>query len=126
MKPRGANSTVSTLWNSTPPPYPRVVAGVSSTDKITGLDNSTSGKTLQFEVSGTIPGATVTIYADGTAIGSGTAGGTTTTVTTDGTHDLVAMLAAASPSYVIGPTDPPDRALLHAGAGVVRELIRRD
>ena len=62
--------------------------GVSSTDDLTNLDNSASGKTLQFAVSGTISGATVTIYADATASGSATASGTTTTVTTDGAHDL--------------------------------------
>ena len=62
--------------------------GLSSSDDLTSLDNSTSGKTLQFAVSGTISGATVTLYADGKAIGSATASGTTTTVTTDGLHDL--------------------------------------
>jgi acetyl-CoA synthetase len=35
----------------------------------------------------------------------------------EGTHDLVAMLAAASPAYVIGPTAPQDRALLHFTSG---------
>ena len=35
----------------------------------------------------------------------------------EGTHDLVAMLATASPTYVIGPTDPQDRALLHFTSG---------
>jgi hypothetical protein len=62
--------------------------GVSSSDDLTNLDNSTSGKTLQFEVSGTISGATVTVYADGTVIGSATAVGASATVTTNGTSDL--------------------------------------
>ena len=52
------------------------------------MDNSSAAKTLQFAVSNTVSGATVTIYADDTAIGSVTATGTTTTVTTDGAHDL--------------------------------------
>jgi hypothetical protein len=62
--------------------------GISSTDNITKLDNSTAGSTLQFSVSGTVTGATVTVYSDGTAIGSATASGTTTTVTTNGSVDL--------------------------------------
>jgi len=35
----------------------------------------------------------------------------------EGTHDLVALLDAASSSYQIGPTDPQDRALLHFTSG---------
>ena len=62
--------------------------GVSDSDNITNLDNSDSANTLQFEVSGTIAGATVTLYADGTAIGSAAATGATTLVTTDGATDL--------------------------------------
>jgi hypothetical protein len=61
-------------------------------DKITRLDNSNPSKVLQFQVGGTVFGATVTIYADSIAIGSATApSGTTTLVTTDGqaVHDLV-------------------------------------
>ncbi len=62
--------------------------GVSDSDDITSLDNSDSANTLQFEVSGTIAGATVTLYADGTAIGSVVATGVTTLVATDGATDL--------------------------------------
>ena len=62
--------------------------GVSSSDNVTRLDNSAAAKTLQFEVFGTNPGATVTVYADGTAIGSATADWITTVVTTDGSRDL--------------------------------------
>ena len=79
-------------FDGTPPPVPDLLAasdtGLSDTDNFTRLDNSSAAKTLQFAVSNTIAGATVTIYAEGTAIGSATAAGTTTTVTTDGTHDL--------------------------------------
>ena len=79
-------------FDGTPPPVPDLLAasdtGVSDTDNLTRLDNSSAAKTLQFAVSNTVSGATVTIYADGTAIGSTTATGTTTTVTTDGAHDL--------------------------------------
>jgi hypothetical protein len=48
---------------------------VSNSDRITNLDNSTPSKTLQFLVTGTVSGATVTIYAGGTAIGSTVASG---------------------------------------------------
>ena len=63
--------------------------GLSDTDDLTNLDNSIPEKALQFEVSGTVPGATVTIYADSTAIGSVTASETTTIITTSGDLDLV-------------------------------------
>jgi hypothetical protein len=63
--------------------------GISNTDNITNLDNSTSAKTLQFSVGGTVAGATVTVYAGGTAIGSAIASGTSTTVTTNGSYDLL-------------------------------------
>jgi hypothetical protein len=62
--------------------------GWSHSDDVTNLDNSAAGKTLQFAVTGTVLGATVTVYADGAAIGSAVAGGTNTTVTTNGTYDL--------------------------------------
>ncbi len=62
--------------------------GVDSSDDLTRLDNSTSETRLEFSVAGTVTGATVTVYADGTAIGSAVASGTTTTVTTDGTYRL--------------------------------------
>jgi hypothetical protein len=62
--------------------------GISSTDNLTNLDNSQPTKTLQFSVGNTIVGATVTLYADGTAIGSAVADSATTTVTTNGSLDL--------------------------------------
>jgi len=57
-------------------------------DNGTNLDND-EGRTLDFEVSGTVGGATVRIYADGTLIGSAVASEATTTVTTNGTVDLI-------------------------------------
>jgi len=51
--------------------------GALSDDNITMLNNA-----LQFEVSGTLAGANVTLYADGVAIGNALATGTTVTVTT--------------------------------------------
>ncbi|MHB1035149.1 MAG: Ig-like domain-containing protein [Pirellulales bacterium] len=62
--------------------------GVSSTDNLTNLDNSGPDKRLQFAIGNTIARATVTLYADGTAIGSAVAESTTTTVTTNGSLDL--------------------------------------
>ncbi|MEA1952382.1 MAG: Ig-like domain-containing protein, partial [Planctomycetota bacterium] len=62
--------------------------GTSDSDDLTNLDNSTAAKALQFEVSGTIPGATVTVYSDGIAIGSALADSTTTIVTSHGSYDL--------------------------------------
>ena len=63
--------------------------GISNSDDITNLNNSSSSKTLQFVVGSTTSGATVTIYADGAAIGSAVASGSTTTVTTNGTAALL-------------------------------------
>lgn len=62
--------------------------GVSATDNVTNLDNSHSTKRLEFVVSGTVGGATVTVYAGGKGIGSAVATGTSTTVITNGTDDL--------------------------------------
>ncbi|HUU91784.1 MAG TPA: S8 family serine peptidase [Phycisphaerae bacterium] len=62
--------------------------GTSDTDDLTKLDNSAVGKELQFDVTGTVAGATVTIYAGEIAIGTGTGSAGTTTVTTDGEYDL--------------------------------------
>ncbi|HEV2295739.1 MAG TPA: Ig-like domain-containing protein, partial [Tepidisphaeraceae bacterium] len=75
------------------PAAPDLVAaydtGSSNADKITNLDNSSAGKRLQFLVGNTVAGATVTVYADGIAIGAATAAAGTTTVTTNGTTDLL-------------------------------------
>ena len=49
---------------------PATDSGVSNSDDITNFDNSTPAKMLQFSVPGTVVGNTVTIYADGIAIGS--------------------------------------------------------
>ncbi|MHB9080399.1 MAG: dockerin type I domain-containing protein [Pirellulaceae bacterium] len=62
--------------------------GQDSADDITSLDNGSPSRLLEFVVGGTVAGATVVIYADGTPIGSLVASGTTTRVATDGTYDL--------------------------------------
>jgi len=58
--------------------------GISSTDGITSLNNSSAASALQFQVTGAMAGATVNIYSDGHAIGSAVANGSTTIITTDG------------------------------------------
>jgi subtilisin-like proprotein convertase family protein len=62
--------------------------GVSSSDGITKLNNASAPSVLQFQVSGTIAGATVTIEAGGTTIGTAIASGSTTTVVTNGSTTL--------------------------------------
>jgi hypothetical protein len=62
--------------------------GVSNTDNITSLNNHNSLTELQFTVPNTVSGATITLYADGTAIGSATASAATTTITTTGSFTL--------------------------------------
>jgi hypothetical protein len=69
--------------------------GISSTDGITYYNNSSSAKALTFNVGGTIAGATVSVYANGTLIGTTVASGTTTSVTSNGTYAL------ASGSYSV-------------------------
>jgi len=71
--------------------------GVSSSDRITKLNNATAGTKLSFQVTGTIAGATVSVYDGDTLIGSAVASGTTTTVVTngslalsDGSHSITA------------------------------------
>jgi ELWxxDGT repeat protein len=62
--------------------------GASDADNVTRQNNSAAGRALQFLVQNTTPGATVTIYADGVAIGTAVAEGTSTLVTTDGATHL--------------------------------------
>lgn len=73
--------------------------GTYSDDDLTNLDNSSGSQRLQFQVPDTIPGMRVTVYADGTVVGTATAAvGTTSTVVTstggfaleDGIHEFQA------------------------------------
>lgn len=110
---------------STLPAVPDLVAGsdtgLSSTDNRTSRNNA-PGRTLQFTVANTVPGATVTLYADGTQIGTAVAATGTTTVTTsgagalaDGTHLFTAAQTetgkaasdAAGPLSVVIDATPP-------------------
>ncbi|MGB2823520.1 MAG: LamG-like jellyroll fold domain-containing protein, partial [Phycisphaerae bacterium] len=67
---------------------PESDTGGADDDNLTRLDNSSPETALGFLVAGTVAGATVTLYADGAAIGSAVADGQTTLVATDGVHDL--------------------------------------
>lgn len=62
-------------------------SGYSDQDNITDRDNN-AASTLTFEIASTVPGATVTVYADMTPIGSAVAADVNTMITTDGTLDL--------------------------------------
>ncbi len=62
--------------------------GVSNSDGVTRFNNSSVGTRLQFTVTGTVSGATVSIYADGVLVGSAVASGASTTVLTDGSTTI--------------------------------------
>jgi hypothetical protein len=75
-------------------------------DNLTRLNNF--GSTLQFNVAGTSPGATVTLYLNGTTpIGSAIATGTTTLVTTDGTTMLPDGNASITARQTVGGNESP-------------------
>jgi hypothetical protein len=76
--------------------------GVAIDDNITTLTNADAGNVLLFEVGSTTAGATVTLYADGVAIGSALADSDTTIVTTDG----VSALADGSHLITARQTEP--------------------
>jgi hypothetical protein len=63
-------------------------SGVSASDAVTSFNNASAAKALTFSIGNTIPGATVTLYADGTPVGSATATAASTLVTTDGANAL--------------------------------------
>jgi hypothetical protein len=88
-----ANFTITAAISpSATPGTPDLVAatdaGALNNDDLTNRDNSSAAKNLQFSVSGTVSGASVSIYSSGTLIGSAVAGGSNTIVTTNGTVDL--------------------------------------
>lgn len=82
------NFTLTNVPSISAPLQPALLAafdtGISNSDRITRLNNSSGGSTLQFSVDGTIPGANVNLYANGTLIGTALASGSTTVVTTNG------------------------------------------
>jgi hypothetical protein len=84
----GTNSTFQSATPGTPDLVDASDTGNLSNDNVTIRNNNGAAKTLQFSVGGTVPGATVTLYSNGTAIGSALASGTTTVVTTNATTIL--------------------------------------
>ncbi|MHB9048779.1 MAG: Ig-like domain-containing protein [Pirellulales bacterium] len=111
------SAALSVTIDSSMPLAPDLLAisdtGVSSTDNVTTLDNSQPGKSLQFTVGNTVAGAIVTLYADGSAIGSTIAGGATTTVTTSGSLDLAdGTHAITARQTVPGRPESPASAVL--------------
>ncbi|MBM4084116.1 MAG: hypothetical protein FJ272_04945, partial [Planctomycetes bacterium] len=101
LAPSGAPSAVDLL--------PASDTGSSSADDLTNLDNSTPGSVLQFHVSGTIAGATVTLYDGAMAIGSAIASGASTVVTTNGAYDLADGLHALTARQTEpGKSESPD------------------
>ncbi|MHB1038614.1 MAG: Ig-like domain-containing protein [Pirellulales bacterium] len=98
--------------------------GVFDADNLTNLDNSQPEKSLEFLIRDTIAGATVTLYADGTPIGSAVAGGTTTTVTTNGDFRLAGgahrITVRQTPS---GRPESPDSAGMQVTIDAVAPLF---
>ncbi|HVT82368.1 MAG TPA: proprotein convertase P-domain-containing protein [Phycisphaerae bacterium] len=94
LPPTGAPGAVDLLAQSD--------TGISNTDNITFLNNSSPAKTLSFSVSNTIDGATVSLYADGNLIGTALAAGATTTLTTNGAY----ALASGAHSITATQTQP--------------------
>jgi cyclophilin family peptidyl-prolyl cis-trans isomerase len=82
--------------------------GASNSDHVTNLNN-TSGKALQFQVSGLTSGNTVRLYSDGTLIGEAVASGTSFVITTngsvkltDGSHTITAKQVIPSQAVHVG------------------------
>ena len=126
-----ANLLLPALAPGAPALAPAYDTGISNSDDITNLNNHNMLTELQFTVPNTVSGATVTIYADGTAIGSATASGSSTTVTTsgsftltDGSHSITAQqtmsgwtqsLGSQALTIIIDTTPPTVTVNLAAG-----------
>jgi len=86
------NVTINNVPGTTPPSQPDLDAtadtGVSDSDNITKLNNSSPGTALSFTIGNTTPGATVRVYSDGVEIGSAVAVGSSTVITTNGSFTL--------------------------------------
>ena len=67
---------------------PQTDSGVSDSDGVTNFDNGTPATAPGFVVRNTLRGATITVFVDGTAVGSATADGDVTTVKADGSLRL--------------------------------------
>lgn len=75
-------------------------------DNMTRLNNATTAAKLSFNVSGTLSGATVQVYAGAMLLGSAVAAGSATTVTTDGLAALPdgAVALTAKQTFASAPS----------------------
>ncbi|HEX4794932.1 MAG TPA: FG-GAP-like repeat-containing protein [Humisphaera sp.] len=111
------NPSVQALSIGTPDLDPDFDTGLSNTDNITNLNNSSSNKALQFEmvVSGIATGTVCSLFADGVLIASGGTGGPGVIgvglktdgkrVFSDGVHVFTARLS--NPDGTQSPDSPP-------------------
>jgi cyclophilin family peptidyl-prolyl cis-trans isomerase len=108
------SSNAANPWASVIPAAPTGLTYLppsGASNQFTDLNNS-SGKTLQFQVSGVTSGNVVEVLADGNVIGKATATGSTVTVTTngsttlsDGSHTFTAIQVAPSQTATVNEND---------------------
>lgn len=86
--------------------------GLSNSDGLTRLNNADPSRVLSFSVPGTVAGATVALYANGTLVGSTIASGTTTVVTTNGSTSIAdGLVNFTARQTEIGRPQSPDSAI---------------
>jgi cyclophilin family peptidyl-prolyl cis-trans isomerase len=113
--PPSGETYVANPFAAATPAAPTSVAflpGTGTSSQSTNLNNSASGKALQFQVSGVTSGNLVEVLADGNVIGHATATGTTVVVTTDGStkltdgaHTFTAIQVAQSKTVTVTESD---------------------
>ena len=114
---------ISPAGDPPPPPHapsrpdllPAGDTGLSDADDLTRLDNGAPGRALRFLVTGTVAGATVTLFADGQPVGSAVADGPTVVVATDG----ALALADGPHSFTVTQAAPAGAAASAASAATV-------
>lgn len=91
---------------------PQTDSGISSNDQITNFNNSSAAKAPAFVVTGTLVGATVTLFLNGVPFASAVATSTTTTVTGDGKTTIAngswTVTARQKPRGGVQSADSPD------------------
>jgi len=101
--------------------------GASAADRRTSRNN-TPGRLLEFEITGVVPGAEVTLLADGVAIGKAVAGASSVRITTNGTRPLADGPHAITATQALWgvPVDVGNRhttADLASGPGAPLEIV---
>jgi hypothetical protein len=85
--------------------------GVSNSDRITKLNNSSAATRLFFDVPSTTSGATVTLLANGVPVGTAVSTGGTTTVQTNGTTTIPdGVINFTATQTISGNTSSPSAA----------------